>query len=951
MKKYPIGLHPGATWRRTDLQIHTPRDPNWADGPHLPGSDDAERAERLAWAKSFVIACRNAGISAISITDHHDMAMVPVVKRAILEEGLEDEIWLFPGMEVTCEDACQALLIFDSETTEHHWERLWGGGLKSIEKPDDKAATAPQALPCGRSIEEFIHHVTEDNILERACIVLPHAGDEGAHKSMLRVGFHVRFRELRCDGFYTERPFSKLKEKTKRIVFGEYADWGSRRRGLIPTSDSRKFGDLGSAPCWIRLGEPTAEAIRQAVLVDEARVAYTEPTIPSQRILEFTVWSTLTGDELRVVLNDGFTAIIGGRGSGKSALLEYLRFGLGRSSLDIDTGGAERTRSQKLLQDTLVNGAVEVRIERDGVAEKWARRLESRDSITITHENGDEESISVETAKERFRARAFEQKELSTILDSGRSAMEQITAIAAADFRDLRKDADARLDQARRGVRTALQGLVDRWRAEFNERQAQGRIEDLKRRIASLRQQLEDKGLSPDDRETLDLAPVYARARLYVDEALTDIDEAQAEASRLRTDFLPGPELPQLGEGDDFQSVRSLSAQIVAARTAIQAHIDEIGGELRDLRAHHTTAAAEFSAKENAFIAVHTEATERQSLHSQSVADQQRLQEELIAAETALRRASRTLLGFAGAEAALSSARQELRDSLAARRSVLESARDATKEVSGGLLKAEVEQAEVPEEYTRALTAVGDGCRIHELDRRVDERARELATAGIDAWDALCDKLIKLYRKRVEGGDSDQVSPEEVASILGSELFEDLTPRQLSELYSRLTEERVVQMLAAVRAEFISFDYKDRDGYISFESASQGQQAAALLQLLLSQEAGTLIIDQPEEDLDSGVVMEIVSLLRTTKQKRQVIFATHNPNFVVNGDADKVIALCPGSRSEPEESAEAGQARVRLLVDGALESEGVADAVTRTMEGGKEAFELRRRKYRFRDDD
>lgn len=156
----------------------------------------------------------------------------------------------------------------------------------------------------------------------------------------------------------------------------------------------------------------------------------------------------------------------------------------------------------------------------------------------------------------------------------------------------------------------------------------------------------------------------------------------------------------------------------------------------------------------------------------------------------------------------------------------------------------------------------------------------------------------------------------------------------------------MARVLTAVNEDYIVFDYKDRDSFISFESASPGQQASALLQLLLSQEAGTLVIDQPEDDLDSEVFMQIVSLLRKTKQKRQVIFATHNPNFVVNGDADKVIALRPtGSTGAKGDGG--GGPRVRLWVDGALETPEVREAVIRTIDGGKEAFELRRRKYRF----
>jgi hypothetical protein len=84
-------------------------------------------------------------------------------------------------------------------------------------------------------------------------------------------------------------------------------------------------------------------------------------------------------------------------------------------------------------------------------------------------------------------------------------------------------------------------------------------------------------------------------------------------------------------------------------------------------------------------------------------------------------------------------------------------------------------------------------------------------------------------------------------------------------------------------AATINMSYLDDNRPIDFRMASPGQQASALLELLLKQSAGTLIIDQPEDDLDNRVIMRIVELLRTSKSTRQLIFTTHNANIVVNG--------------------------------------------------------------------
>lgn len=63
----------------------------------------------------------------------------------------------------------------------------------------------------------------------------------------------------------------------------------------------------------------------------------------------------------------------------------------------------------------------------------------------------------------------------------------------------------------------------------------------------------------------------------------------------------------------------------------------------------------------------------------------------------------------------------------------------------------------------------------------------------------------------------------------------------------------------------------------------------ALLKTLLNQAGPPLIIDQAEEDLDNPVMLHIVDQVWQAKQKRQLIFASHNANLVVNGDAELVV--------------------------------------------------------------
>jgi len=127
--------------------------------------------------------------------------------------------------------------------------------------------------------------------------------------------------------------------------------------------------------------------------------------------------------------------------------------------------------------------------------------------------------------------------------------------------------------------------------------------------------------------------------------------------------------------------------------------------------------------------------------------------------------------------------------------------------------------------------------------------------------------------------------------------------------------------------------------YIDFSAASPGQHATALRRTLLNQEGPPLIIDQPEDYLDTPVIQEIVSKIWTAKGRQQLIFASHNANLVVNGDAELVI--CCDYRAMGDHSGG------RVKPEGAIDIPSVRSEITQIMEGGERAFRLRKEKYGF----
>ncbi len=101
-------------------------------------------------------------------------------------------------------------------------------------------------------------------------------------------------------------------------------------------------------------------------------------------------------------------------------------------------------------------------------------------------------------------------------------------------------------------------------------------------------------------------------------------------------------------------------------------------------------------------------------------------------------------------------------------------------------------------------------------------------------------------------------------------------------------------------------------------------------------------MDQPEDDLDNRFITEgIVPRMREVKQRRQFIFSTHNANIPVLGDAEMILGLSTHNEDDM------GYGIISVEHMGAIDSQPVRELVEEILEGGREAFEIRRRKYGF----
>jgi len=135
-------------------------------------------------------------------------------------------------------------------------------------------------------------------------------------------------------------------------------------------------------------------------------------------------------------------------------------------------------------------------------------------------------------------------------------------------------------------------------------------------------------------------------------------------------------------------------------------------------------------------------------------------------------------------------------------------------------------------------------------------------------------------------------------------------------------------------ADHLKLEYRTTESgsWKSISQGSIGQQTAAVLSFLLSFGDEPLVLDQPEDDLDTRMIMSlIVEQVRTMKEHRQIIIVTHNPNIVVHGDADLVHAMEDVN----------GQVTRNPDASGGLQEKATRQFICDVMEGGAIAFRKR----------
>lgn len=236
------GMDRGAHYVKADLQVHSPRDPQFK-------ARSVSDEDRRQYAREFVAACRARGLGAVAITDHHDFAFVPFIREAATGEldgtgaplPRNRQLVVFPGLELSLEIPCQALLIFSADfPTDRLAAVLDKLGIEPTPDGEDRARD-PTALQFG-SFVELYKRLDETSWLRGQYAVLPNVTDKG-YATLLRSRMQAKYRDMPSVRRLSGRP--RISDRQRQSTYPRWAgselgEQANRRHSDVGRSVSRR---------------------------------------------------------------------------------------------------------------------------------------------------------------------------------------------------------------------------------------------------------------------------------------------------------------------------------------------------------------------------------------------------------------------------------------------------------------------------------------------------------------------------------------------------------------------------------------------------------------------------------------------------------------------------------------------------------------------------------------
>lgn len=838
---------------------------------------------------AIVNACLANGIEIIGLADHHRVRTGDRLAAVARAAGIA----VFPGFEAATKDGVHVLCLFDPAQSSEEIDRILG--LCGILKNADPEQVMKYDL---------VDLVEQSRTWDAVCVAA-HATLKGgifALKGQPRMNAWRAPELLACA---IPGPVRDVPDEMRRIILNETAEY--RREHPIAVLNARDVCDPSDfaspgASTFIKMSEVSVDGLRQAFLDPGSRILLNSDASPEEHV-EFVAlaWEGGFLDGTALHLNENLNVLIGGRGAGKSTVIESVRY-----VLDIEPVGEEaRALHQAIVKKVLKGGtkiSLLVRAHRPAAREYLIERTVDG-APSVRQRSG--EAMSIAPRDLVPGAEVYGQHEISELTKSPEKLTQLLRRFIQPDADQVQRRMELARDLAA-NRRAFLENQRDTTAAEESLAELPVLKETLRRfDEADLQVKLKERSDLVKEEERLRLlAGLPARVRKVAGEVRETLFDAAAE-----TDFDGLPNKDLLMEAREVLSVAS--ATVAERLDGIEVSLAEADRRLADVRARWDERKRPGEERYEAML----RDLQRSKVDGNEYMRTQKKIEQLRPVEAALAQ-------LRGQADKLREQRRELlRDWDEVRAEDFRATAEAAKRVNG-MLAGRVRVT---------VTIAGDRTRLVALLNEHLEGRRNETVAALSGRDDL--SLTQLAEVIRQGKDA--VVAAYKLPALQAEKLAKLAPEIILEIEELdLPPTTQLELNTAATGKPVSWR--------PLHQLSTGQKATTVLLLLLLQSDAPLVLDQPEDDLDNRFISEeIVPRMRSEKGRRQFLFSTHNANIPVLADAELILGM-----SATGDAVEAG-GTVREEHMGSIDGAPIRNLVEEILEGGRDAFLKRKKKYGF----
>jgi predicted ATPase len=865
----PTLFEQGSVWVRADFHMHTQVDKEFTftGDPNFFVSD-------------YVNAMKAADIRVGVITNHNKFDRDEF--KALARYARKQEVFLLPGLELSVKDGSNGihtLIVFSEEWISNPENADYVQSFLNV----TFAGQSNFEHENGRSNHDLHETIRELDKFERDYfLICAHVEANNGLWGGLSGG---RICELGKSDLFPARclGFQKVSTNDKRTQVKNWlGDWYPAE---VEGCDCKSIADIGKGKqTLLKIGAFTFEAVKFALIDHANRLAAKPPKIDHSHVNRIA----FEGDKLNgtvIDLSPELNTFIGIRGSGKSTILEAIRF-----ALDISFGknAADREYKEGSIKHALASGGkiTLTAVDRYGNEYEVRRIVGEQPDVYVAGKLQPGINIREPVIHKPIY---FGQKDLSnTGQGFENDLVEKLVGEKLTDVRHtIAVQRQAVVELTRR-----LQKLSD---VGEKQKEYQAKKQDAEFRLKVFKQHGVEEKLQKqvlfeqDGRAVKDLSD-------FVSGYIQELDDFIARYS------------------DEFASRRKYtskqSPEFFAQVFAIFDRISQGFNEINKAAGLAKTGSTELKAKVKEFNSL------KNALKEEFAEIARKLSDELKSS------------GVTAIEP----------DEFLKLRKTIENAT----QLLGALAKEREQQAALRTQLLTALTELND--QWHQEFRLIKDQLdliNKQETALQIEIEYKGDKaaFLRYFKDLFRGSKLRETTLNELITTFadGAAMFREFDKaRNLVGGSSGTFEEYFQQNLGALLTWQVPNSYVIKYHGKQLKQHSLGQRASALILFVLSQRDNDLIIiDQPEDDLDNQTIYEdVIKLVKKLKPDIQFIFATHNPNIPVLGDAEQIIA-CNYAND-----------LIETMV-GSIDSPPLQDAIVRIMEGGSEAFQRRKEIYQI----